>query len=111
MLNFIDTKFNIPTSTMRFANSDSFGPFLRKCRELGIKAHPARMPQMLASLFILFLTDKNDIVYDPFGGSNTTGNCAEILERRWVTSEIDEKYESQSKIRLSVESPKQGSIK
>jgi len=31
-------------------------------------------------------------VFDPFGGSNTTGEAAEILKRRWITFEIIQKY-------------------
>ena len=46
------------------------------------------------------MTDEGDIVLDPFGGSNTTGFCAEKAKRRWITIEADAKYGEQSKIRF-----------
>ena len=41
--------------------------------------HPARMPADLVEFFVKFVTDENDLVFDPFGGSNTTGAVAENL--------------------------------
>jgi len=35
-----------------------------------------------------------------FAGSNTTGYCAELLGRKWVSMEIKEEYGEQSKIRF-----------
>ena len=112
MVNFIDVdkafdmeELRLPEASMRFSNTDSSSFFYKECKALGIKkVHPARMSMRLAGLFIEFLTDENDIVYDPFGGSNTTGYCSEKLNRKWITSEIKEEYESQSMIRLSEES-------
>ena len=56
-----------------FPNTQSNDYYLQECRKLGIKPHPARMPEGLVSFFIQFLTDPGDLVFDPFGGSNTTG--------------------------------------
>nr|MDQ2696687.1 site-specific DNA-methyltransferase [Pseudomonadota bacterium] len=39
-------------------------------------------------------------VFDPFGGSNTTGFIAEKLGRRWFISEISEEYLQGSKFRF-----------
>ena len=107
MPNFIElsksydtTELRLPESSMKFSCSDSKSFFFKECRARGIHVHPARMEQRLAAMFIEFLTDKNDIVYDPFGGSNTTGYCSDQLERRWVTSEKKKEYEVQSIIRL-----------
>jgi DNA modification methylase len=36
--------------------------------------------------FIKLLTDPDDLVVDPFAGSNTTGAVAESLHRRWIAS-------------------------
>jgi len=33
-------------------------------------------------------TEKNDIVFDPFGGSGTTYIAAELKGRRWIGAEI-----------------------
>lgn len=95
----------LPQNIFSFANTNSNDHFLKACREKGIEPHPARMPTSLAAFFIEFLTDKKDIVLDPFGGTNTTGYCAEKLGRRWVTIEVDSKYAEQSKLRF--QKPKQ----
>ena len=39
---------------------------------------------------------ENDLVFDPFAGSNTTGATAESLKRKWLTVEIDEDFAKQS---------------
>ncbi len=61
---------------------------------------PARMLSGLVLFFIHFLTDKNDLVFDPFGGSNTTGYTAESLGRKWISTEIAEDYFQQAVIRM-----------
>ncbi|WP_233744121.1 DNA methyltransferase [Leptodesmis sichuanensis] len=38
------------------------------------------------------MTDENDLVLDPFAGSNTTGFVAENLQRRWMAFELNEEY-------------------
>lgn len=43
-------------------------------------------------IFIKFLTDANDLVLDPFAGSNTTGYVAESTLRRWLSIEINQSY-------------------
>ena len=50
------------------------------------------MPSSLPEFFIKFLTDPDDIVLDPFGGSNTTGAAAEKLGRHWVATEPQKDY-------------------
>jgi DNA modification methylase len=90
----------LPENIFSFANTSSNDFFSKKCREKGIKIHPARMPIPLATFFIKFLTEPGDIVLDPYAGSNTTGFCAEILGRKWVSVEIKEEYSEQSRIRF-----------
>jgi site-specific DNA-methyltransferase (cytosine-N4-specific) len=46
----------------------------------------------LPEFFIKFLTVRNDLVLDPFAGSNTTGSVAESLGRRWLSIEADKNY-------------------
>ena len=46
------------------------------------------------------LTDKDDVVFDIFGGSNTTGFTAEALRRKWITFEINLDYLSSSIFRF-----------
>jgi site-specific DNA-methyltransferase (cytosine-N4-specific) len=50
------------------------------------------MPIQVAEFFIKFLTEPDDIVVDPFSGSNTTGAAAERLQRRWVAIEPQADY-------------------
>lgn len=95
-----EREVRLPQNIMSFANTSSNDYFLKTCREKGIRPHPARMSPQLASFFIEFLTDKNDIVLDPFAGSNTTGYCAEKLNRKWISIDISDEYSEQAKIRL-----------
>jgi DNA modification methylase len=90
----------LPKNVLSYSNTSSNDFFLSKCRENKIKPHPARMPIGLASFFIQFLTEENDLVFDPFGGSNTTGYVAESLKRRWITTEISNDYFEQAVIRM-----------
>lgn len=90
----------LPHSVLSFSNTNSNDFFLRQCRERKIKLHPARMQAGLISFFTQFLTDKNDLILDPFAGSNTTGYVAEKLERRWFATEINEEYALNSMIRF-----------
>ena len=90
----------LPDSILRFANTSSRDPYYTRCRDAGLKPHPARMPLGLASFFIEFLTEPGDLVLDPFGGSNTTGYAAEQLGRRWIAIEQDRDYAKQSRLRF-----------
>jgi site-specific DNA-methyltransferase (cytosine-N4-specific) len=63
----------IPPNLLTIANTESNSSYLRKCKDTGIKPHPARFPKEFAEFFIKFLTDEGDMVLDPFAGSNTTG--------------------------------------
>ena len=89
-------ELRIPQNSLSIANTKSNDYFTLKCKENNVVPHPARMPMELASFFIEFLTDEGDVVLDPFGGSNTTGFCAERLKRKWISIDADEKYGEQS---------------
>ena len=65
--------------------------------------HPQPKMQLAAALpefFIRLLTEEDDLVLDPFAGSNTTGAVAEQLNRRWIAVEKDELYLRASKFRF-----------
>ena len=81
----------ISGSVLTFANTASSDPYLKFCKEKNINPHPARMPMKLAEFFIKFLTKPNDLVFDPFGGSNITGFAAESLGRFWIS--VEDSYE------------------
>jgi site-specific DNA-methyltransferase (cytosine-N4-specific) len=95
-----DVDMRYPYSMLRMANTKSNDYFTKKCKEKGVVSHPARMQLELASFFINFLTDENDLILDPFGGSNTTGFCAERANRKWISIDADNEYGEQSKIRF-----------
>lgn len=82
----------IPSNVLTISNTVSTDSYRRYCRDLAVKIHPARMAPELAEFFIRFLTDENDLVLDPFGGSNTTGAVAERLGRQWLAIEPELDY-------------------
>jgi DNA modification methylase len=82
----------IPGNVLVMGNNDSNGEYLARCKDLGLKPHPARFPPQLPEFFIKFLTEPGDLVLDPFAGSNTTGAVAESLGRRWLAFEMNEDY-------------------
>lgn len=99
-----DNQGAIPPNLLEIANTESNSAYLRSCKAAGIKTHPARFPQGFAEFFIKFLTDEDDLVLDPFAGSNTTGFVAETLQRRWISFEINENYAIGSRYRFSQQS-------
>ena len=54
--------------------------------------HGAVFPMQLANRIINNFSKKGDLVYDPFGGTGTTGICAHLLKRNWIMSEISSEY-------------------
>ena len=91
---------DIPAEMLKFGNNAANDLYTIRCKQEGIKLHPARFPAALPEFFIKFLTDKNDLVLDPFAGSNTTGAVAEKLNRRWIAIENVESYLVASKFRF-----------
>src|SRR5579884_1223124 len=92
----------IPGNVLTFANTQANDEYQTYCRINDIEPHPARMPIELAGFFIQFLTVPGDLVFDPFGGSNTTGAASERLNRYWLTIEAEEKYILGSKGRFPI---------
>lgn len=90
----------LPDSLLKFAGTAVDATYRAYCEKKGLETHPARMQPSLAAFFIQFLTDKNDLVFDPFAGSNTTGAVAEALGRRWVGVEANGDYAKGSKGRF-----------
>ncbi len=90
----------IPIDLLRFGNNSANDPYTLRCKEAGVKIHPARFPAPLPEFFIKLLTDTRGIVLDPFAGSNTTGMVAESLQRRWLAGESVESYLEASKFRF-----------
>lgn len=95
-----DVESRLPYSMLSISNTRSNDYYMRRCKENSVVPHPARMPMELASFFIEFLTDEGDLVLDPFGGSNTTGYCAERAKRKWISVEASDEYVIQSLFRF-----------
>lgn len=81
----------IPQNFFPYGNSSN-DPYFKYCEKIGIKKHPARFGPFIPEFFIRFLTDKGDLVLDPFAGSCTSGAVAEALERRWLCIDNDKEY-------------------
>ncbi len=89
-----------PTDMLKFGNNSANDIYTERCKKAGIKIHPARFPAALPDFFIRLVTEADDLVLDPFAGSNTTGAVAEKLERRWIAIEKVEDYLEASRFRF-----------
>jgi DNA modification methylase len=81
-------------------NNSANDPYTMRCKESGVKIHPARFPAALPEFFVKLLTEEGDLVVDPFAGSNTAGAVAERFGRRWIALELLEEYLEASKFRF-----------
>ena len=91
---------SIPSSVLSYSNSKESADYKLWCDQGGFPRHPARMPSDLAKFFINLTTEPGDLVFDPFGGSNTTGRAAQDLGRRWMITEMSKDYIDGSKGRF-----------
>lgn len=62
--------------------------------------HPAQFPEKLIERIILSVTNKNDLVLDPFMGSGTTAKVAKQNGRNYIGYEINSEYIKMTKERL-----------
>lgn len=63
--------------------------------------HPTQKPEEVIEHFVKLLTNKQDVVLDPFMGSGTTGRVCKRLGRQFYGVEISLKYYQGAKKRLS----------
>jgi DNA modification methylase len=54
--------------------------------------HPAPFPETLAQDHIISWSNENDVVFDPFMGSGTTGKMALLNNRKFIGIEKDDNY-------------------
>jgi site-specific DNA-methyltransferase (cytosine-N4-specific) len=94
-------KGSIPPNLIAVANTESNSSYLKLCQENGIKPHPARFPADIPEYFVRMLTDKGDLVLDPFAGSCVTGEVCERLKRKWICIEEVKEYVEGAKLRFS----------
>ncbi len=95
-----DNGGSIPPNLLQISNTESNGQYLDGCKAVGEKQHPARFPAKLPEFFINMLTEPGDLVVDIFAGSNTTGQVAESLKRRWLSFELSREYVGVSAFRF-----------
>ena len=72
---------------------ERFNYWLMYNQKRGIEnKHPAVFPEQLANDHIISWSNENDIVFDPFLGSGTTGKMALLNNRDFIGIEKDENY-------------------
>jgi len=54
--------------------------------------HPCQFPIALIQRLILALTNKEDLVFDPYAGVHSSGCAAALLDRKYIGSELDNAY-------------------
>lgn len=96
---------SIPPNLLEVPNTTSMDPYLAACRAADIEPHPARFPAALPEFVIKFLSERGDVVLDPFAGSNVTGQVAEGLGRRWIACEKEAGYVAGSRLRFGTAAP------
>lgn len=101
----VDNGGAIPSNLLQISNSEASSKYLKLCKEVGVKGHPARFPAKLPEFFIRYLTNPNDLVVDIFGGSNTTGAVCEVENRRWLVFEEKIDYLAASTFRFTQSQP------
>ena len=70
----------------------------RKCKLEVL--HPATFPEQLAHDHIISWSNGDDVVFDPFTGSGTTGKMAKLTGRKFIGIEMDETYFNIAKKRI-----------
>jgi len=75
----------IPFSVLKFETAS-------KLKKMPTGKHPAPFHPDLPEFFIKWLTEENDVVYDPFMGSGTTAYACIINNRNYIGSELNENY-------------------
>jgi site-specific DNA-methyltransferase (cytosine-N4-specific) len=98
--NVVRSPDDVPDNFIERGNNESNSEYIRRSAEAGQKVHPARFPAALPEFFIRLVTDAEDLVVDPFAGSNMTGAVAERLGRRWLGFEVVDEYAQNSRLRF-----------
>ena len=89
----------MPSNLLQYPNTDSNSGYLRGCKTLGIEGLRAFRAAKL-EFFVKYLTEPNDLVVDIFAGSNTTGQVAKSLGRRWLACDLSREYVAASVFRF-----------
>jgi len=90
-----------------FQGSDKTVDILKFSQESTITGkykHPTQKPPKLTQHLLRTTTRENNTVYIPFGGSGVECEACEILNLKWISSEIEPKYCEIIKKRLETQS-------
>lgn len=69
--------------------------------------HPCQLPEPLLERLILMVTNRNDIVLDPFIGTGTTALAAKRLNRKFIGIDNDKNYVELTRKKLDEISPRE----
>jgi len=58
----------------------------------GTNYHPAQFPEKIPEFFIKLMSDKDDVVLDPFAGGGTTNAVAKKLCRKTIGFDLEKKF-------------------
>lgn len=80
---------------------DFFESGLTPQREKKYGGHPTQKPLSILEFFITLLSNEDDVVFDPFMGSGSTGVSCMELNRKFIGIELLEEYFEVSKLRIN----------
>lgn len=96
---YITNKVEYIDDGLRMPKSVLFCPNLHQSKEsLG---HSTQKPEEVIRPLILYSSNEGDLVFDPFSGAGTTPCVAKQAGRRWLATEMVEKWHSKSIERVS----------
>lgn len=81
---FSSTKTPFPSALIRAGGSSGAETWRKNLKASGLTPHPCPMPLSVPKFVIEMTSRHNDLIFDPFFGSGTTGAAAEELGRRWI---------------------------
>ncbi|ARM86280.1 site-specific DNA-methyltransferase [Marinobacter salarius] len=88
-----ETEGRIPRNILTYPhNCPAQSKYKAAARSMGLAAHGAPYPLKLALFLIQFLSREGDLVVDPFAGSLTTAEGAEITGRKWLVTDCMLEY-------------------
>jgi site-specific DNA-methyltransferase (adenine-specific) len=97
--NWLSRKQVYPHNVIVFENEHFLYPsnVIELATECSNKNHSAAFPIELPTWFIKLLSQKDDLVLDPFLGSGTTAVASILLERKYIGIEMQPQYYNEAK--------------
>lgn len=91
----------IPSTLLIATPESANSEYSQFCKEQGLQRHPAMLDESLPDFFVRYLTDRDDVVFDPYLGSGTTCSAASKQGRNWIGGELVKEYLDGAKIRFN----------